>query len=250
MSEDPVTGRDRSRSAEDVVCPTCGRDDFADIGGMRKHHAAVHGESLLQQTAECRTCGDDFEVKPGSDGKFCSRECHFESMRDRVEIECHNCGESFDAEAKQAADGRKFCSHDCYAASLEDRDEYECASCGRDYSVYPSAGIKYCSRACMFEDRTSKPRPDDLDGLLWVLYVYEEHNARETWLRANAHLEDWLTQESVRQLLRENDWMAQDGRPKYADLTWEDVGIDPPDNREETWRKYYRDGDGSEEVSP
>lgn len=223
----------------DIICPTCGCSDFTTIGGMRKHHAVVHGESLVQQVAECETCGTMFEVTPGSEGKFCSRECHFESMRDRVELECDHCGTAFEAEAKEAADGRKFCSHDCYAASLEDRGEFECASCGRDYSIYPSAGIKYCSRACMFEARTSKPRPDDLDGLLWVLYVYEEHNARETWLRANAHVDDWLTQEDVRERLTKNDWMDPQGRPKYSDVTWEDIDLDPPEPTDGPWKKYY-----------
>lgn len=228
---------------ENHACPTCGRDDFATLGGMRKHHATVHGESLVQRSSECNTCGKEFEVQSGSEGKFCSRECHFESMRKRVELECDYCGDVFDAQDHEAADGRRFCSHECYGKSLEERDVYECAGCGRDYSVYGSAGIKYCSRACMFEDRTSKPRPDDLDGLLWVLYEYEGHNARVTWLRANAHVEEWLTQEDVRERLVDNGWMATQSGPKYADLTWDDVELDPPDPEEGTWKKYY-DGSG------
>lgn len=225
-----------------TTCPTCGRDDFENRHGMCIHHKLAHGESLTRETTTCNYCGDEFEVPAGSTGQYCSKACHAESMQDRVEIECHHCGDPFEAEAKEAADGRKFCSHDCYGASLEERDEYVCASCGRDYSVYQSAGIRYCSRACMFEARTSKPRPDDRDGLLWVLYVYEDNNARETWLRANAHTDEWLTKAAVRDRLHENGWIAPGGRPKYADLTWDDVGVDPPDDGDATWRKYTRRG--------
>lgn len=227
-----------------VDCPTCGKT-CKNEHGMHIHHTTAHGESLTQETSTCDYCGEKYVVQPGATGVYCSNECNHLALRDRVELECYFCGDMFEAEVKEAADGRKFCSHDCYAASLEVRKEFECASCGRDFSVYPSAGIKYCSRACMFEDRTSKPRPVDLDGLLWVLYVYEGHNARETWLRANAHTDEWLTQETVRDRLRNNGWMAPGARPKYSDLTWEDLNLnDPPDTRDDLWRKYYYNRDG------
>jgi len=227
--------------SEQVQCPSCD-ETFDTEHGRNIHHTTVHGESLTQETGECDYCGEEFDVPPGSTGVYCSNECQGADLRDRVELVCDHCDEAFQAKPQEAADGRRFCSRECYAASMEERSAYECAGCGRDYSVYSSAGIRYCSRACMAEDRTSAPRPDDLDGVLWVLYVYEDNNARDTWLRANHHADEWLTQEETKERLKANDWMADDGSgAKYEHLTVDDVGLEgEPDAPDESWEKYYR----------
>jgi len=209
---------------------------------MRIHHATAHGESLVEQTAMCNHCEEEFEVPAGATGQFCSTDCRDASMREGERRECVECGEMFHAAEWELDEGRQFCSHACYAASLEDRDRYECAGCGRDFSVYSAANIRYCSRSCMAEDRMAAPRPDDLDGLIWLLYVYEDVNLRATWLRANNHHDEWLTQDDVATLLRENDWMDESsgGTAKYEDLTAADVGLEgEPDDPDESWKKYY-----------
>lgn len=231
-----------SQVADSASCPTCNRE-FENRHGMRIHHATAHGESLVQRTATCDHCGESFEVSAGSTGVYCSNECNAKGLRNRVVIECEYCGDEFEAEAKVAEGGRKYCSLDCYGASMRDRTDRVCEGCGREFGVYNSAGIRYCSRACMAEDRTSKPRPDDFDGLLWLLYVYEDHNVRDTWLRVNANREEWVVQDEVRERLRENDWMKPGGAPKYGDLSFDDLDVDGPDAPagDDTWQKYQYD---------
>jgi len=230
--------------SDDAVCPTCGKE-FANQHGMRIHHATAHDESLVDgELTTCDHCGDEYQVPPGATGQYCSLECRNAGMREGKRVDCETCGESFHAANWELERGQgRFCSHDCYAESLENRDTSECAGCGRNYSTFSAANIRYCSRACMAEDRTAAPRPDDLDGLLWVLAVYEDHNARATWLRANHHTDDWLTQKDVKDRLRDNGWMGGGGDAKYSDLTLEDVGLaNEPDDPEQTWKKYYQTG--------
>lgn len=64
-------------------CPTCGRDDFANLKGMRKHHIMVHGESIAYTAVECHECGEVFEKKKCDIvGKtFCSNDCHTSYLR-------------------------------------------------------------------------------------------------------------------------------------------------------------------------
>jgi len=238
-------------SSDDATCPTCG-DEFANQHGMNIHHATAHDESLVQKTATCNYCGQEFDVPAGSTGQYCTTDCRDAAMRDGERVECDHCGDAFHAANWELEEGRQFCSHQCYGASLEDRDKYECAGCGRDFSVYTTANIRYCSRACMAEDRAAKPRPDDLDGLLWLLYVYEDQTARQTWLRANRHTDDWLTQDAVTDRLKENGWLA-DGGPQSTlvttleELDPDDVGLSgEPDSPDETWHKYYQEGENAE----
>lgn len=44
-----LVGSDASAFAtDDVACPTCGRDDFANAVPMRAHHTLTHGESIVK----------------------------------------------------------------------------------------------------------------------------------------------------------------------------------------------------------
>lgn len=258
MANSPHWDRDRFIRPEEklvadggsVPCPSCDRDDFKNEHGMNIHHATVHGESLTRETTECDHCGESYEVPPGTMGQFCSTDCRDASMRSGSLVECDHCEKEFHAADWELDKGRRFCSQSCYGASKLDRDDSRCEGCGRDYSAYNSAGIRYCSTACMMEARTSQPRPSDLDGLLWVLYVYEGHSPRATWLRANCVRPpdaEWVTKDEVTDRLRNNDWMNGEGggRAKYAHLSAADVGLDddPTPEGDETWVKYY---DGEE----
>jgi uncharacterized C2H2 Zn-finger protein len=239
-------------STDAATCPTCD-DTFKNRHGMRIHHTTVHDESLVErEPTTCEHCAETFTPSQGARGRFCSRECWRAASTNRVDLECATCGEAFKVPGHQA-DERDYCSRECYWASLADTEIIACAGCGRTIEVGAHYELDHCSRACMAERRTSAPRPDDLDGLLWVLYVYEDNNARETWLRTNAARPDdaaWLTQADVTDRLRENRWMVGGGTPKYADLTIEDVGLDPVDDEGgvDAWQKHYHraggDGDG------
>jgi endogenous inhibitor of DNA gyrase (YacG/DUF329 family) len=235
-----------------VECPSCDRE-FDSERGRNIHHTTVHGESLVMEMATCDYCGDEYEVPAGAEGVYCSNDCQSAAMRDREIVECAACGEPFAIADWERDEGRQYCSQLCYGQSMRDRDDRRCAGCGRDYSVYDAAGITYCSRACMAEAKTTKPRPDDLDGTLWVLYVYEGHSARETWLRVNCiqpPTAEWLTKDDVVDRLRDNDWLVAGGTAKYGDLTLADVGLDddPTPEGDETWEKYYKPGGGGADA--
>lgn len=68
-------------------CPTCG-DTFNDKGGMRYHHARVHGESIAGDLITCDYCGATERRNPAkinhSGGVYCSPECQHKGRR--VEI--------------------------------------------------------------------------------------------------------------------------------------------------------------------
>lgn len=230
-------------------CPTCG-ETFKNRQGMRIHHATVHDESLVEpEETDCEHCGQTYLVGPGDRGRFCSRECWRAAASNRVTIECEGCGSTFEVKG-HLEEKRKYCSRECYWETSSETETVQCAGCGRSITVSTTYGIEHCSRACMAEVRTGAPRPDDLDGLLWLLYVYEDHTARQTWLRANAARADdaeWLYKEDVKERLRENDWMEGGGRAKYENLTIEDVGLEPtePEDGVNNWRKYYGETEGS-----
>lgn len=232
---------DESESSEADTCPTCGQV-CKNEQGMRIHHYQVHGESLARDTAECQTCGDVFEIPPGSNGKYCSRKCFYEGQENQVELECEQCGDVFEFNESQAED-RKFCSMDCYAKSRQRREKRECKGCGRTFEARSSSGNECCSRVCMGEVRTSKPRPEDFVALVWLLYVYEDHNFHDTWLRVNANRDERVYKKDLRDFLREAGWMAPGGRARFEDLTLEDVGLaDPAPDGDDTWKKYRSEG--------
>lgn len=228
-----------------VECPTCDKT-FKNEHGKNIHHATAHGESLVErEPTTCDHCGETFVPGQADKGAYCSRECWHAASTNRVELACETCGDAFEVKAHKR-DQRQYCSRECYWETLSETEIIECGGCGRTIEVPTAHELAHCSRACMAEARTGAPRPDDPDGLLWVLYVYEDHNARQTWLRANAARPDdaeWLTRESVEERLRENDWMAGGRRPKYADLTIEDIGLEPVDDGGvDAWQKHYRGG--------
>lgn len=231
--------------SDGATCPTCG-ETFKNRHGMRIHHATAHDESLVEREATtCEHCGTSFTPTASGKGRYCSRDCWHAAATNRVDLTCAACGDTFEVKGHKV-DDRAYCSRECYWDDQRETETITCNGCGRTITVSTTHEIEHCSRACMAEDRTSAPRPADLDGVLWVLYVYEDHNARETWLRANAARSDdaeWLTEDDVKQRLRENDWMAGGSRPKYADLTIEDVGLSrDEDASDERWQKFYRQG--------
>ena len=74
-----------------------------------------------------------------------------------MEVECDNCGETFDKKpAKVERSDRDFCSRDCYddfghpGNNGDSRVEKTCETCGETYKVYPYRAdeSRYCGREC------------------------------------------------------------------------------------------------------
>lgn len=64
----------------ETECPTCGREDFKSRHGMKVHHNIAHGESVLDRVeVECVNCGDTVEKTPSQADRdiehFCDKDC-------------------------------------------------------------------------------------------------------------------------------------------------------------------------------
>lgn len=227
-------------------CPTCGKDDFDTETAMKVHHTHAHGESLVEpEISECNHCGDEFEVAENSGGKYCSLECMGLDKRDRVELVCENCGDEFEVPPSDA-DGRKFCSQECRTDSMPSKYEYRsCEMCGRNFKTIRSGPAKYCCRSCEAEAKAEKPRPEDEDTLLWLLYVYEGFNHHKTWERQRAvqGAADALTKKEVRDRLVEMGvFNTHSGVSQtLAQMDPDELGSSTPDG-DDTWKELYSTG--------
>lgn len=170
----------RSASTE-TECPTCGRDDFASVQGMKSHHAQAHGESIKGVEYECDWCGTTERRCPsqleGNEHNFCGQDCQGEYMSEhirgevhwnyvRVDVECDWCGT---VESRRPSDAneyeRNFCGSDCQGEYISEhlvgesspnwegaRVEFECTWCGKDdtASRYRASRMTnlFCSRKC------------------------------------------------------------------------------------------------------
>jgi len=228
-----------------VKCPSCDRDDFASRAGMRRHHATVHGESLVQEGATCEQCGAVFQPRPGSKGRFCSSECHKAyQRRERIEHTCPVCEGVFEA---PAADDRTYCSQDCVATANRDQVQRTCAQCGRLFRTQPARDPKYCCRACESEARSTRPRPDNAPMLLWLLYVYEGYNLNETFRRQRAvrGVEDALRKDDVSDALdalgvkQEFKGNPAEYEKQLAELSPDAIGDATPEG-DDNWQQYAR----------
>jgi len=108
---------------------------------------------------KCPICGEDI----GSNGKFCSKECFHESMRERVDVECGQCGEMFEVKPAYAED-RRFCSPECSNRHRDKKVVKICNTCGDEFKVKRKRkdSAKYCSTDCTgkaLEDKVLKQCP-------------------------------------------------------------------------------------------
>jgi len=152
--------------------------------------------------------------------------------------ECDECGDEFELPPSDA-EGRKYCSKACYGVS-QDTTEVRTCPCGTTFRTQQTSDKQTCSHPCEGELKTSKPRPDDVNALLWLLYEYEEHTIKETHKRANHHLDDddRLTRDEVSDRLIEmgvHSNLIQIKAQQAAER--EDVSADIPSG-DETWRQY------------
>ncbi len=223
-------------------CPTCG-DEFDSTRAMRVHHSRSHGEKLHKETT-CNHCGETFTHKrdPTKPHKYCSVECVGKAKRDRVELECEYCGESF--EVPKSESGRRYCSTEC---GHKDRSKYvkkECGQCGRTYRHYPTKNIDYCSKACQHEARADKPRPDNPYMVLWLFYVYQDWTLEYTYRRIRAYLgnKDRLTHDEIRDALED---MGVYENKHQLNTTLSNMDPDeitsPTPEGDDSWKKLYSD---------
>lgn len=102
-------------------------------------------------------------------GKYCSRECAFQSKNKQVEKVCLNCGRAFFA-FYYLRNTQKACSQQCARQLARTKVECTCRNCGKKFLKSPSqfkyfkgAG-KYCSRDCSYagtvKANTDKPTSD------------------------------------------------------------------------------------------
>lgn len=115
----------------------------------------------------CEECGKEFAASPSRNRRFCSRKCSGLFHRERIEIECLQCGRKVVIRKREVENGYgKFCSRDCcsewsigenssnwrgglsfepyslnfnkaFKKKVRQRDLYKCAVCGnRALSVH------------------------------------------------------------------------------------------------------------------
>lgn len=176
-----MSSQDSDADSSDVACPTCGRTNFADKRGMRTHHAAIHGESLVSVEVECANCGVSVtkhreDVKK-TERSFCSDACQNEWQTEAfggqknpnykgavLEYECTWCGKSCKTFDKRDY-SRRFCSTACHGAWRSEnqrgenhhqwtsRVEIICEFCEVIFEVKPNRAetSRFCSQRCLYE---------------------------------------------------------------------------------------------------
>lgn len=135
---------DNTESEESTECPTCGREDFKSVHGMKIHHSRVHDESIAGVKTTCQNCGNSFRADPyrardASRRDFCSCDCMGKWRSENfvgkdatnwrgggVEVKCQHCGDSFQVkQAKYESDDPrsavKYCSIECRNAGFVGR---------------------------------------------------------------------------------------------------------------------------------
>lgn len=235
---------------DEVPCPTCPRT-FETEGGRNRHHALAHGESLVERTAECENCGDEFTAHPRRRERFCSKECANEFRRDpRETIVCGTCGDEFEA---LPCDDRSFCSPKCANKAMEKQVKRTCDQCGRTYRSQQGKNKQFCGRACRTEDHTEAPRPASPPMLCWLLYVYEGNNLQETFARQRAVLgaDNCLTKKEVRDILTTLGVMRGKGNSvvnrKLRDIDPDEFSAQV--DGDDTWKQYYNAADSGGESA-
>ncbi len=110
----------------------------------------------------CEVCGDTFYLYPSEieegKGKYCSRECQNEGMKNRETYTCPNCGEEFKAIISERKYNNKYCSRECYLEDAKDRVKTECDNCGKEIikrrTQFERTENHFCSDLCKYEYRS------------------------------------------------------------------------------------------------
>jgi hypothetical protein len=92
----------------------------------------------------CEFCGKDFQIKPATSGRFCSRSCGYANrtepeMRKRA---CAYCENMF----KPIRSSQQFCSQNCYRQTIR-KPQSTCKICGKEIAGHHRNQIT-CSKKC------------------------------------------------------------------------------------------------------
>lgn len=172
---------------ESIECPTCGKDDFSTVSGMKNHHRIVHGEKLPPGKAvECAWCGETIRREPWQiekyDHQFCDEsECYAKFRAENfagedspswkggpVTLTCEWCDNDYE-KARAQAERSRYCSRECKGEAIaddvglgdynhgtgEDHPSWQggpaaltCEWCGDDFHDYREDRARFCSRTC------------------------------------------------------------------------------------------------------
>lgn len=132
-------------------CLTCG-ETF-----QPKYNRVVYCSDLCRRgEGKCVTCGKPFLIKKGATGRYCSRDCWYDSAEDRM-IPCPICQTPFKSSSKTCS---PECGREYFQRNLPKRENY-CAHCGT-LLVDKKKNARYCSRSCFMYARGGLDR-DDLE---------------------------------------------------------------------------------------
>lgn len=247
-------GYSRENTDYDHECEVDGCDFGSDSEhGLRLHLGKVHGINSNRECI-CDNCGDDFMAQPSDPGRYCSPECRYDGQKNRVVVECDNCGLEEERPLSRAGKtDESYCSNSCRNAYRSSdawsgenhmnwnggEVEIACEICGDYRSVPPSIANherhgRFCSRECAGEAQ----RVDRVE--------IECHYCGNTSER-----EPWIAKRSERNFCRDTDcwkeFMSEkhsgDGNPAWEGGTPEHYGP--------TWEKRaaaVRERDGYECV--
>lgn len=148
-------------------CPHCEYSTDTETG-LNIHVGRVHG-----RTRECEWCGEDFDYHPSVDNKFCSDSCFREKRQHNSELKetnCLECEKIFSYHP--SASGGKFCSRECFYESDinfswdeddERRIDYKesvCLNCNNGFFYNPKKKDgKFCTQECFYESDMEWERP-------------------------------------------------------------------------------------------
>lgn len=188
----------------------------------------------MTENHPCPTCDrTDFASEQGM--KVHHKREHGYSIVERTE--CEHCGVSF--KITDYSKPNRFCSIGCLS---EHNTEYrDCEKCGREISGRRT----YCCPACEREDRLKRPRPDNTEMLLWLLYHYEGFNLNETYQRQRAVLgaENCLSSNSVKDRLTDMGvYQSYSHHNALVDMSPEDVGLSSSPDGDEGYKEFYPKG--------
>ena len=75
-----------------------------------------NGQKRKGIEVKCRFCSNAFVTRADQPAKYCSRSCGYEDKKRRVQLECAQCGKSFDRKirhTKGSKSGLFFCTRTC-----------------------------------------------------------------------------------------------------------------------------------------
>jgi hypothetical protein len=132
----------------------------------------------------CVTCGKTFLIKKGASGKYCSRDCWYDSAEDRM-APCPICQTPFKSSAKTCS---AKCGREYFRRNRPEQQRY-CAQCGT-LLVGKKKNTSYCSRSCFMYARGGLDR-DNLERRM-TDHGYIDVRVNGHWVAEHRYLMEQL----------------------------------------------------------